>query len=208
MSRFLRIAGRVLAGLLALVVLAYLGNALAAVLDAQEGKRRAVEEARDGLPEAERASAASAQRLREELGLGTPTHAWSELSCAVETNEGGWMVLDYVNACTLTRTELFPAQIAPGPACAHLLALEGAGWPQTAARRGSVRACAPVGDEGPRRPWHPRTRLLSGERPDDLAPTGRWTVVEAPVEVSRTIVGCHRWSVLFCDQPGGLPILP
>lgn len=172
MSRFLRIAGRVLAGLLALVVLAYLGNALAAVLDAQEGKRRAVEEARDGLPEAERASAASAQRLREELGLGTPTHAWSELSCAVETNEGGWMVLDYVNACTLTRTELFPAQIAPGPACAHLLALEGAGWPQTAARRGSVRACAPVGDEGPRRPWHPRTRLLSGERPDDSPPPG------------------------------------
>lgn len=200
MSRFLTIVGRVLAGLLGLLVLLYVGNALLAVLDAQQNKRQARADAEEGLPRAQHASLAYTERMREELGLGEPAHAWSVLSCAVETNEGGWIVLDHVNTCTLTRTELFPVGVAPDAGCVEVLSLEDAPWPYPQARRGSAPACKLAGDEG--------ARLVSGERPDGLDATRRWVVIEAPVEVSRTVVGCHRWSVIFCDEPGGLPVMP
>ena len=52
------------------------------------------------------------------------------------------------------------------------------------------------------------TRVLSGNRPEDLSASAAGVVAETTTDVSSTEIGCSPWSVIFCGQPYAEPVLP
>ena len=98
--RVFRVLFIALAAVVALVVATYLVVNVGGVISAN-GKRDALRDQitqriADELPASQQRANAQAARVDAE-----PTHTWSAQHCSFATNDGGWMVIDHREVCTL-----------------------------------------------------------------------------------------------------------
>lgn len=155
------------------------------------------------------------RRLKEH---GAPTHSWRELRCDFSSQDAGWIVQSYLQDCEVRAVDLWAVD-APviGTECRHLLDTS-SDWRAPYSGRvttGSTAAltaqdrhwtCPPdlaAGSESSQ-----ETKLLSGNKPEDLTTSPAWIVAETTAEVSSTEIGCSPWSVIFCGRPYDEAVLP
>ena len=209
-SRVLTVLTKVLGGLLALVVLAYLGFNGASLVQAHQ-KRDDVADRVSA--ELEQALPAAADRQQDVVAAASrePDERWIEQHCEFDTDDAGWIVQSYREVCSIRGVTAWRVESA-GEA-RDLLTLEGqAGLAHD--------GCEPIGfvDEAQvifvdaatadGEPWCTRTlsapgtaRALVGDRVA-LEP-GRWLLVVDEQPLVDEPIGCLHWSVIFCDNPFG-----
>ena len=165
-----------------------------------------------------RGSAVDPVQLRRQLREhGAPTHNWQELSCDFSSRDAGLFPQAYLQDCEVRAVDLY-ATSSPttGTTCTDIPTTPRVGTADRIAmvRIGSTDALTaqdrhwscPVGLTEPD-PFH-ATTVLSGSRPEDLSTSPAWIVAETTTDVSSTEIGCSPWSVIFCGQPYGEPVLP
>lgn len=201
---------KLLAGLVALVVLAYVVVNGAALVQARQERHDIAEQVTRALEEALPAAADRQQDLVAVAGR-EPDLRWVEQACEFSTDDAGWIVQGYRETC-LVRSVTAWAVDAPEEA-QGLLAVEG--------REGlAYDGCQPLGavdgaevtyvDDATAdgHPWctgglgdSPDARGLVGDR-SAIGP-GRWLLVVDEQPLVDEPIGCVRWSVLFCSNPFG-----
>lgn len=213
MDRFLRTLGALLLGLLALLVLGYMIYAGAGVLEANANKRQARDEIDRSLPGARERLAEQHELLRTAAGAHEARWTWTELVCAWETVEGGLIVTDYVQVCRVQMVDLVPDTTTNAPTCvAHTpAATEGLEIVSSVMRIRPAQARPGKGalgcpDDLTTAEATAPHRILEGRRPDDLGDAPAWHVLRTEVPLTRTSIGCHRWSLIFCDRPGDVAL--
>lgn len=210
-----RLLRRLMTGVVLLVVVLYLAVNTFAVLDAHANKGEAVEDIEQALPKVRENALAQHERLRDAAGTREPTWSWAEVSCTWEGMASGWIVNAYRQDCRLQVFDLVPTDSVVGDGCENLEpGIEQDEEIASTLLRGPTAALA--GE----RAWQadcpsdvmvhedddPRT-VLTGKRPDDLGDVAAWTVLRTTAPLTATEIGCHRWTVLFCSEPGD-PALP
>jgi hypothetical protein len=204
--RFLKALAWFVGGIVLLLVTAYVVRGVAGQADVDRAKERAVRELTDAV------DAAGPWTPPARIAGRAPTYSWREVTCQLGTNDGGWIVNDYTQECTLRAVALVPTASA-GPGCRSVAPGRPslpAGW---AATRGPTSALTatdrdytcPDGLVGP--PQYGVTRVLDGRRPGDLSASPGWIVAEKISPLSDSVLGCSPWSVVFCDSPVDEPVL-
>ncbi|WP_374457098.1 hypothetical protein [Nocardioides sp.] len=203
----MRLLLRIVVGLLALAVVAYLAVNGAVLLEAR-GQR---DDLADRLTtELEEAVPAAADRQQDLVGAAgrEPDAHWIEQACRFDTDDAGWMVQSYREVCGVRSVTAWRVA-SPGEG-QSLLAVEG--------QRGTAYdGCQPLGtvDEAEvtyvdpatadGEPWC--TAALDAARPvlgepAELA-ADRWVLAVDEVPLVDEAIGCAHWSVIFCDNPFG-----
>ncbi len=203
----MRLFLRIVAGLLALVVLGYLAVNCAVVLEARERRGDIAERMTVELEDAVPAAADRQQDLVGAAGREPDAH-WVEQACRFETDDAGWMVQGYREVCSVRSVTAWRVG-SPGEGLA-LLAVEGeAGAAYDGCQRlgtlddADVTYVDPAGADG--EPWC--TSALDSARPvlgerSDLA-ADLWVVAVDEAPLVDEAIGCAHWSVIFCDNPFG-----
>jgi len=231
MNRLLRVCAYLVLAVVVLVAGAYVVHGLHGVAQVSQAKQQAAADLADALPTAERQAIRDRDAVRKVTATnwGRPAYAWQELTCGLNTVEGGWIVEYYTQECQIHSVDVFPAARTaargeggvPGWDCDFSsLDLEFSDDPRasrvpwaevesgpSSALAGESPADAGCPDDllGPSRSGV--SRLLSGARPASLAESPAWTVVTVSTEVSTTDLGCSPWGVLFCSAPVEHPVL-
>lgn len=228
----MRWVGRILGGLLALVLVVYLGVNLYSWFATRHHKNAAKERLTEQLATALPAARDHQNALAEVLGR--PEHSWLAQRCEVETDDSGWMVQSYRQECLLETIDAYAAGslaearrlIAPAPA-------DLVGEPTHAEASGGCqplreRSGPPTRDPGqvslsavfvgpqsaateywcgsgyqPNR-FHPE-QVVGGDHVT-LDASRSWLIVRRGEQLGGDSIGCMHWSVLFCDEPSGLPV--
>jgi hypothetical protein len=195
----------------------YVAHGLAGARRVAAAKTRAHTDIAQGLPAARRRSVRAQHRLEPELAsLGTPTFSWQELDCRLDTDDAGWMVEDYVQECAVSNVRLVPVRQAPpgdcrqdagslGHAALHAGATVWRGRSTVLASADPYTRGCPDGLLGAS--MLTQSRVLVGHRPRSLASSPAWIVIHTGAPVSRTVLGCDPWSVVFCNRPVDKPVL-
>lgn len=202
---------------------AYVAIGLSGTAEVGAAKERAVADVAAALPQATR----SVERQRRavlravEGRWGSPSHSWRELTCALEDHEGGLIVQDYYQECSLRTVDLIPTDRA----ASHQTAPEfcvGRRIPRLRGATGAERAEAYLGSAAALTndpyasscpdgvidaPAAGVSRMLEGARPSALAPGSTWTVVVVETVVSTSTLGCSPWGLLFCSAPVDSPVM-
>jgi len=217
MGHFLRAISIVVTGGVALVGALYLTHGLIGHVRVNTAKEQAAADLEAALPEAQRQATADREHVRNSLAdLGASTHSWQELVCELDTNDSGWMVDEYVQECNIRSVDLVPtARAAPGD-CEDLYVSATLNWTPTmeyvGVWRGRSKVLAsevpwtfgcPDGLTEP--PLMGTSRLLRGQRPENLSAYSGWTVIVTSTRVSRTVLGCDPWGIVFCNEPIDAP---
>ncbi len=209
-SRVLSVLAKVLGGLFALVVLAYLGFNGASLVQAHE-KRDALADLVTA--ELEKALPPAADRQQDVVAAAArePDERWIEQHCQFDTDDSGWIVQSYREVCTIRGVAAWRVESADE--ARDLLAVEGqAGLAHD--------GCEPIGfvDEAEvtfvdaatadGEPWCTRTLSAAGSARGlvgDRVPleAGRWLLVVDEQPLVDEPIGCVHWSVIFCDNPFG-----
>ncbi|GAA1914560.1 hypothetical protein [Nocardioides hwasunensis] len=202
---------KVLAGLLALVVVGYLGVNLVAVIGAHQQRGDIAERVSAELESAVPAALDRHQELVDAAGRDADV-AWVEQVCDFATDDGGWIVQNYREVCTLRSVSAW--QVGSDVEARGLLTVSG---DQQAAYDG----CERLGTIGEAEVSHVDVDASSDGEPSCLRllrpvgethpvagePTeswsGRWVVVRDEQPLVDEDIGCAHWSVLFCDNPFG-----
>lgn len=206
----MRLFLRIVVGLLALVVVAYLAVNGAVLLEAHHQRDDIADQLTGALEEAVPAAADRQQDLVAAAGSEPDAH-WIEQACTFDTDDAGWMVQGYRETCAVRSISAW--QVASPDDGLALLDVEG-----TAGT--AYDGCQPLGttakaevtyvDAGTAdgEPWCTRTlgtsasaRGLVGDR-GALEP-GRWVLAVDTAPLVDEPIGCVRWSVIFCDNPFG-----
>ena len=209
-SRALTVLTKVVGGLLALVVLAYLGFNGASLVQANQKRDDVADRVTEAL---ERALPAAADRQQDVVAAATrePDERWIEQHCEFRTDDAGWIVQSYREVCTIRGVTAWRVE-SPDEA-RDLLAVEG--------RAGLAHdGCEPLGvveeaevtfvdaatADGD--PWCTSTlsasdtaRGLVGDRV--TLEQGPWLLVVDEQPLVDEPIGCLHWSVIFCDNPFG-----
>jgi len=217
MRRFLRVIAIAVAVGVALLTILYLTQGLVGRGRVEEAKEQATADLAAALPSAQLQATAERDRVRASLSqLGAPTHSWQELVCELDTNDRGWIVDEYVQQCNIRIVDLVPTTGVATSDCEHLYfpdAISAANvvvgvWrgrsTVLAAQRPWLQGC-PDGLTGP--PLIGASRLLQGRRPENLSSSSEWIVIETLTPVSRTVLGCDPWAILFCSSPVDSPVM-
>ena len=203
----MRLLLRIVAGLLALVVLGYLAVNGAAMVQAREQRDDIAEQVTAGLENAVPAAADRQQDLVGAAGREPDAH-WIEQACRFDTDDAGWMVQSHREVCSVRSVTAWRVG-SPGEGLA-LLAVEGPGGtaydgcqPLGTLDEAEVTYVDPAGADG--EPWC--TSALDAARPvlgerSELA-GGRWVMAVDEAPLVDEPIGCAHWSVLFCDNPFG-----
>lgn len=199
---------KIVGGVLALVVLAYLAFNGASLVQAHQ--RRGDIADRVGA-ELEKALPAAADRQQDIVAAASrePDERWIEQHCEFASDDSGWIVNNYREVCSVRG--LVAWRVESSDEAADLLVVE--------SRAGTVSdGCRPLGtvDEAEAyvvdtaaadgAPWCTLATLgasrgLVGERvPLD---EGSWLLVVDERPLVDEPIGCVRWSVIFCDNPFG-----
>lgn len=199
---------KVVGGVLALVVLAYLAFNGASLVHAHQRRGDIADQMG---AELEKALPAAADRQQDVVAAAgrEPDERWIEQHCKFASDDSGWIVQNYREVCSVRGLAAWRVE-SPDEA-ADLLAVEG--------RAGTAYdGCQPLGtvDEAEAYvvdtaaadgdPWCTEATLgasrdLVGERvPLD---EGSWLLVVDERPLVEESIGCVRWSVIFCDNPFG-----
>jgi hypothetical protein len=201
---------KVLAGVVGLVVLAYLVVNGAAVVRARQQRDDIADQVTRALEGALPASTDRQQDVIAATGR-EPDVRWVEQACEFSTDDSGWIVQRYRETC---RVRSVTAWAVESPEEAQgLLAVEGH-------ESRAYDGCRPLGavdgaavtyvDDATADgdPWctgglgtSSAARGLVGDRAA-IGP-GRWLLVVDDQPLLDEPIGCVRWSVLFCDNPFG-----
>ena len=213
MRRLLRAIGLVLAGIVTLVVAAYVAIGLSGMAQVSDAKKQAVAELDSALAKTEASAAAEHDRLLA-AEAPDPAYSWREVVCELTTNDAGWMVDDYVQECSLRSVRLTPAHDVAGT-CDLLDTRFVEGSPSTSVV--AWRGPGPELEADSHVPGCPSgltapgpgdvSRILEGTRPSNLSSSASWVMVEARTPLSETILGCDPWAVIFCSSPVDAPVL-
>ncbi len=203
----MRLLLRIVAGLLALVVLGYLAVNGAAMVQAREQRDDIAEQVTAGLEDAVPAAADRQLDLVGAAGREPDAH-WIEQACRFDTDDAGWMVQSHREVCSVRSVTAWRVG-SPGEGLA-LLAVEGPGGtaydgcqPLGMLDEAEVTYVDAAGADG--EPWC--TSALDAARPvlgerSELA-GGRWVMAVDEAPLVDEPIGCAHWSVLFCDNPFG-----
>ncbi|MDR7251890.1 hypothetical protein J2X46_000866 [Nocardioides sp. BE266] len=206
----MRLFLRILAGLVALVVVGYLAVNGAVLVRAHQQRDDIAGQVTTALEEAVPAAADRQQDLAAAAGR-EPDAYWIEQACAFDTDDAGWMVQSYREVCAVRSVSAW--QVASPGEGQSLLAVEGQGAT-------AYDGCQPLGtvdkaqvtyvDAGTAdgEPWCTHSlgtsssaRGLVGDRAA-LEP-GRWVLAIDAEPLVDEPIGCVHWSVIFCDNPFG-----
>jgi len=203
----MRLLLRIVAGLLALVVLGYLAVNVVVLLEARELRADIADRVTDALEQAVPRAADRQQDLVAAAGREPDAH-WVEQACRFETDDAGWTVQSHREVCTLRSGAGW--RVATPDDALSLLAVEGAaGTPHDGCQPlGTVDAVevtyvdAATADG---EPWCTSpvdaARPVVGERAD--LGVDRWVVAVDEAPLVDVAIGCAHWSVIFCDNPFG-----
>jgi hypothetical protein len=218
MRRFLRVIAMAATGFLALLGILYLTQGLVGSAHVKKAKEQAAADLTAALPSAQVEATAARERVRASLSqLGAPTNSWQELVCELETNDSGWVVNEYVQQCDIRSVDLIPTTRAAAGDCENLYfpeAIQAANVGFVGVWRGRSTVLAaerswehncPDGLTGP--PLIGTSRLLQGRRSENLSASSGWIVVVTTSSVSRTVLGCNPWAILFCSEPIDTPVM-
>ena len=219
MKRFVRVLASLVCCGAALLGILYVGQGLVGMAHVAAAKKQAAADLTAALPAGERRATAGRERVRTSLsGVGAPAYSWQELVCELDTNDVGWIVDEYVQQCDIRSVDLVPVTRAAPGGCESLYfprTLDAARSGTVGVRRGSSTVLAsarpwaqmcPDGLTGP--PLIGTSRMLDGQRPTSLSSSPAWIVVETTTPVSRTVLGCDPWTVVFCTEPVDAPVVP
>ena len=209
-SRALSVVTKVVAGLVALVVLAYVVVNGAALVRARQEHHGIADQVTRALEEAMPAAADRQQDVIAAAGR-EPDVRWVEQACEFSTDDAGWIVQSHRETCLVrgvTAWDVASLEEAQG-----LLPVEGR-------EELAYDGCQPLGvvdeaevtyvdDAGAAgEPWctsglgtSANARGLVGDRAG-IGP-GRWLLVIDDRPLVDEPIGCVRWSVLFCSNPFG-----
>ena len=208
-ARALSVVMRVLGGLLALVVLAYLGSNGAATYQAHERRDQIADLVTRELERALPVAADRQQDLVADAGR-EPDARWIEQHCDFSSDDAGWIVQNYRETCSVRGVTAW--RVTSPEEARGLLAVEGdesttydGCQPLGTVDGAEVTHVDPAAADGD--PWCTTTlgtagdsRELVGDRVA-LEPD-QWVLVDVAPLVDEPI-GCVRWSVLFCSNPFG-----
>lgn len=209
-SRALSVVAKVVGGLLALVVLAYVVVNGAALVQARQERGDISDQVTRALEEATPAAADRQQDVIAATGR-EPDVRWVEQACEFSTDDAGWMVQGYRETCLVRGVTawavesleeargLLPLQVR------EELAYDGC-QPLGVVDEAEVVYVDDASADGD--PWctsglgtSDAARGLVGDRAA-IGP-GRWLLVLDDQPLVDEPIGCVRWSVLFCSNPFG-----
>ena len=207
-TRALSVLLRIVAGLVAVVVLVYLAVNGAAVLQAHERRGELEDQMTRRL---ERALPAAADRQQDVVARAgrEPDERWIEQHCDFSSDDAGWIVRSYRETCSVRSLSAW--RVESVEEATTLLAVDGDGL----SAYGGCRGLGTVDDAdaylvdaaaADRHPWCTgadlgESRDLVGDRV--ALDAGRWLLVVDQQPLLDEAIGCVRWSVLFCGNPFG-----
>ncbi len=224
LTRVLGVALKVMAALVAVVVALYLVVNLAGLASAHS-KRNALgnqitERIAEVLPTSQERIGIVAQHIDV-----PPDHTWVAQRCDFETNDSGWMVNNYREACTLESVHTW--QVDSEAQARGLLGVMGLARDLPSGSDACVRfdVSSRLGEQDPFADsrievtfavpgeadshWclptnqsYQSRRGVVGAVPDLDASQG-WLVVVQSDKLIDEDIGCAHWSVIFCDNPFG-----
>lgn len=214
----MRIPAYAVLGVVALMGILYLVQGVVGSAHVSAAKTQAAEDLVAALPAGERRAVRDGEQVRAGLArLGAPEYAWQELVCELDTNDVGWIVDEYVQRCHVRSVDLFPVERAAPGICedvyvtdtfaanvSGIVRVRRGRSTDLASARPWQRMC-PDGLVGP--PLLGTSRSLRGHRPGTLSSSPAWVVAETETPVSRTVLGCDPWTVLFCSEPVDAPVM-
>ncbi|MEI2776072.1 MAG: hypothetical protein V9G19_08910 [Tetrasphaera sp.] len=228
----MRWIGRILGGVLALVLVVYLAMNLYAWFSAKNNKNAARERLTTQLTTALPAAREHQRQIAE--ALGPPDHSWRTQRCDVKTHDVGWMVQNYRQECQLQAIDAYaadsleeararlaaaPAELVGDPSdeeaigrCTTIRARADDGSGQ--AGDTSVASVLVGPDPGGSEYWCGAGFAPSQYRPEQVVSGDHvsldgdrsWLVVSRMQHLGSDSIGCSRWTVLFCSEPSGLPV--
>jgi hypothetical protein len=212
-KRFLRWCAYLVLSFLILVAALYLGHGLNGRAEVRAAQRQAAADVAEALPAGERQATGDRDRARRLVHLGTPTYAWQEVVCQLNTREGGWIVQDYVQECEVRSVDLYAVTGPDAGSCEYQPppldeAVSTSGTPLIV----SIDRGPASGFESDE-PWASScpdwvlTPARAESRPADLSASPAWVVVSTHTPVSSTSLGCSPWGLLFCHAPVDHPVL-
>jgi hypothetical protein len=212
--RLVSIVLKVLAGLVAFLLLFYVALNLAAVAGGVVQRHRLSGEVTEVLPRILPSAEQAQDELVDSVGRD-PDRRWIEQACRFDHDDSGWIITSWREVCVMRSVTAW--QVDSEQDARDLAATSGRDeW--------SYDGCTPLGTtgdpgvvEGPEatyvdwvaaadEPWclwelgpADDARTLAGERV--ALEEGRWLLLVGEQPLVDEDIGCAHWSVLFCDNP-------
>jgi len=223
-QRILRLTAITVAAVAGLALAAYLVVNVSSVVTAH-GKRAALsDQITQRIAEVRPTSQARLGTVSQHIEV-PPDHTWVAQRCAFDTDDSGWMVNNYREACALESVHVWQVdseaqargllgvlgQVADEPSrsdsCLRFDLSSRLGEQDPFAdSRTEVTFAVPGGSDSqwclPTHQSGPSRRGLGGPVPNLDASQG-WLVVVQTDELIDEAIGCAHWSVIFCDNPFG-----
>jgi hypothetical protein len=212
--RLVSIVLKVLAGLVAFLVLFYVAVNVGAVAVGVVQRHRVAQDVTEVLPRILPSAEEAQSDLVAAVGRA-PERRWIEQACRFDTDESGWIVVAHREVCVMRSVTAW--RVGSEQEALDLVRTDGRD-------RWAYLGCRPLGVtgdpgvvEGPEatyvdwvaaadEPWCLRelgpagdARTLAGERV--ALEEGRWLLLVAEQPLVDETIGCAHWSVLFCDNP-------
>lgn len=207
MNRLPKILGLIALTPVVLVAGCYVVKGGVGTVQVAKARRQAVTDVHSALPTSDAAARQQQRRLRSVLAdTGRPTYSWRELDCDLVTDDAGWIVQNWVQECEVRTVDLFAVAGTRAGDCQYV-PLPPAADPsyRSHVTRGPTNAMTTFGGSCPdgltAPPRRGVSRVLDGSRPTDLSSSPAWLVAESRTPVSRTVLGCSPWGVVFCGEP-------
>lgn len=201
---------KVLAALVALVVLAYLAVNGIAVAQGVADRRRLADVVTERIVEALPGVDATQQEVVAVAGR-EPDRRWIEQRCEFGTDDAGWMVQAHRETCVLRSVVGWrvdseeEARGLAGTSTEHSSAHDGC-LPLDVAAEGRDVTYVDHAEASDGSPWctsdlggGDESRVVVGDQ--EALDGGRWLVVTTSVPLVDEPIGCAHWSVIFCDNP-------
>ena len=224
LKRILRILSLAIAAVVALAITTYVAVNTTAVISAKEKRadlsRQLTQRISQELPATQQRAESVARGIES-----APTHSWVAQQCGFTTNDAGWIVQEYRQACSLESVRVWNVSGEPearallgervqqgttpyvSGACHRYQASESLAKQDVLAdTQLTLFYLAPLMDGSnwcdPTRSTFERRRSVVDEVPA-LDGSRGWLVVMQSDKLVDEVIGCVHWSVLFCGNPFG-----
>jgi hypothetical protein len=212
--RLVSIVLKVLAGLVAFVLLFYVALNLGAVAEGVVQRHRLSGDVTAVLPRMLPSAEQAQDELVDSVGRDADRR-WIEQACRFDHDDGGWIVMNWREVCVMRSVTAW--QVPSEQAARDLV-------PTTDSGEWGYRGCTPLGTAGEPgvvtgpeatyvvwvagadEPWclwelgpAGDARTMVGERV--ALQEGRWLVLVSEQPLVDEDIGCVHWSVLFCENP-------
>lgn len=199
MKTFLLWTVRVIAGLLAFVVLVYVGHGLWGMGQVQEAKG----EAREDVRMLQRDTGTTDQIVKDNrAALGEPQRSWSQVVCEVGSNDSGWIVNDYTQRCSRLVVDVYASSVQQR---AEDLGDRSQG---VQVQECTTTTCLQPVTESSNKGFGSRVGTEPKWTKQDDVSEGSHTVVTVKGPESNSVLGCSPWGIVFCSAPVDHPVMP